>query len=501
MIDTLEPRRYLSVSLDSAGWTVVSPASDTKVIYVSSSGNDSNNGLSAGAPVKTLPVAQGLVRDGYADWILLKRGDTFGSFGQWNKKGRSAQEPLYIGAYGTATTTTDNRPIIDAGTGYGIITYGNGTGSTARRIDNLVISSLNFIASTYNGSNGTGDTAAIRLLCQGANVTIEDVRAAGFRDNIVIGTDGNGGNTNTVIRRSEIMDSKNFTPVQNGVNTYSQGIYLSPSCIDCVIEENFIDNNGTKTGDDPYNEHNIYVRNGAVRTIVRNNVSSRASFYGLKFNAGGTADNNLFIKNSESVYLESAATITNNVITESIDMPAATWGVGINTQYAPSATISGNLITNSLSTGAGGIAGIQIFNNGTAFTGTVTDNIVYKWRNPLLNYLAAVSPVGALQIRNNQFQTVFGDTGATEQRSAATQDRFVYSGNIYSSGTKTSVNNVTASRVYKTQTEWRALTGNNTETYATPAFPDPTRTIGALSDGSDRRARRRAMRTSPRDAP
>src|SRR3954451_19735657 len=86
----LEQRSMMSVSHDAAGWTVVTPASDTRTIYVSSSqGNDANTGTASTAPVKTLSKAQSLVRDGSADWVLLKRGDTFGGFGTWAKTGRS----------------------------------------------------------------------------------------------------------------------------------------------------------------------------------------------------------------------------------------------------------------------------------------------------------------------------------------------------------------------------------------------------------------------------
>src|SRR4051812_27504320 len=95
LIDPLEQRRLYAVSTDAAGWTVVTAAADTRAIYVSNSGgNDANTGLSQSAPIKTLAKAQSLVRDGYADWVLLKRGDTFESFGEWRKRGRSAQEPL-----------------------------------------------------------------------------------------------------------------------------------------------------------------------------------------------------------------------------------------------------------------------------------------------------------------------------------------------------------------------------------------------------------------------
>src|ERR1700751_4813351 len=143
--DRLESRTHLSGSRDANGCTVVTPAADTRVIYVSNShGSDSNTGLSPNAPVKTLAKGQSLIRDGSADWLLLARGDTFESFGTWKLHGRSAQEPLYIGAYGTGA-----RPQINSGTSNGFTTAAYGT----RRIDNLILSSVSFNANTYNGTN------------------------------------------------------------------------------------------------------------------------------------------------------------------------------------------------------------------------------------------------------------------------------------------------------------------------------------------------------------
>jgi len=116
LLEAMEMRRHLSVSRDANGWTAVTAAADTHAIYVSNStGSDSNPGTQT-SPIKTLAKAQGLVGAGSADWILLKRGDTFEGFGTWKKSGRSAQEPLYISAYGTGA-----RPQINSGVSPGFI--------------------------------------------------------------------------------------------------------------------------------------------------------------------------------------------------------------------------------------------------------------------------------------------------------------------------------------------------------------------------------------------
>src|SRR5215218_7167829 len=72
-VEALENRRLLSV--DAAGWTVLAPSSDSRVIYVDNTpggiGKDTNSGFSASAPVSSWDKAVSLTRSGYPDWILL----------------------------------------------------------------------------------------------------------------------------------------------------------------------------------------------------------------------------------------------------------------------------------------------------------------------------------------------------------------------------------------------------------------------------------------------
>src|SRR5437016_2117024 len=65
-------------------------------------GNDANDGLSADRPVQTLVWGIALLRDHSADQLLLKRGDTWNSdLGVWRKCGKSGDQPMLIGAYGS----------------------------------------------------------------------------------------------------------------------------------------------------------------------------------------------------------------------------------------------------------------------------------------------------------------------------------------------------------------------------------------------------------------
>ena len=66
------------VPIADRGWTEISTSADSRLVFVSSSsGSDTNSGLDELSPVKTIAKAFSIVRDGYPDHVLLKRGDTF----------------------------------------------------------------------------------------------------------------------------------------------------------------------------------------------------------------------------------------------------------------------------------------------------------------------------------------------------------------------------------------------------------------------------------------
>jgi hypothetical protein len=470
LFDQLETRRHFAVSLDANGWTSVTPASDTRMVYVSNSlGNDKNDGLSTGTPVKTLEKAKSLIRNNSADWLLLKRGDTFETFGEWRLSGRSEQEPILISAYGSGL-----RPQINSGSGPGFITYGKG-GASGRSIDNIVITSLSMTPNTYNHTNGTMNTGGIRLLCQGKNITIEDCKIYGYKENIDIAGSDNG-LRNVTIRRNVIADAHSSEKVG-----HAHGIWMGGKTNGVVVEENVLDHNGWRDGrsdDRVFFNHNIYVLNGAKNVVIKNNLITRASFYGIKMNGGGVAENNFFARNAESIYLEDSAVIKSNVITEASSMPQQNWGVGINTQKAPWASIIGNLITTNNNDNAAGVAGIQLYNNGTAFSGTVEDNIVYNWRNAL-RVATPGKGNGSVVIRNNDFQLTDSSSAAVDLSSKSGASTFDFSGNRYYSTQGTGPNRLKGSFVGFDA--WSSKTGDDGSKFQKVSYPDPDRSIAAYA--------------------
>lgn len=125
----------LTPSASAEGWTDIAalinsaPYADSRVVYVSSSlGNDGTgqiytpaSGALGGqpleptgsiAPYATLAAAWAQIRDGQADVMLLRRGDTWaGASGdlQTNKSGASSTAPLIVAAYGPVATA---RPVV-----------------------------------------------------------------------------------------------------------------------------------------------------------------------------------------------------------------------------------------------------------------------------------------------------------------------------------------------------------------------------------------------------
>ena len=59
------------------GWHNFEPSADTIIHYVSTDGNDDNDGLSPETAFRTPNRAKYALRSGYPDWLLFRRGDVF----------------------------------------------------------------------------------------------------------------------------------------------------------------------------------------------------------------------------------------------------------------------------------------------------------------------------------------------------------------------------------------------------------------------------------------
>jgi len=322
------------------GWTQFVPSADSRIIYVSSStGNDSNDGLSALSPKRTIVAGADLMRNGFPDYLLLKRGDRFdesglrNSFGSWQASGRSETEKMLISAYGTGFDPQLSCPENPCARIWG------------RK--HLAIVGLEFYlamkdpeAPEYNASVGNFKALEIRYDIE--DLLLEGNRFRFFRMVEIDKADGGVKPKDILIRRNLFLDHY-YT------GTHTQGLYIS-STDGVTIEENIFDHNGwlPSGGKMPsIFDHNIYA-NQNFNMIVRRNIFSRASSMGLKVRSdlyrgvqGLLIEDNLFLQNPIGISLGGLipaggtmyvdATLKGNVITEGgRDQPNFTnWGITV----------------------------------------------------------------------------------------------------------------------------------------------------------------------------
>ena len=462
-VQPLEDRRLLAYSVGPDGWTTFTPSADSRVIYVSTSGSDSNSGLSESQPLRTINAAKSLIRAGRPDWVLLKRGDVFTNetLGVLRVSGRSPQEPIYFGAYGTG-----NRPILRVGSNDGFATLaGNATA-----LNYVAIQGLHFIDHTHTGNE---KNAGIRFQRKGSHVYIEDVKVENFKDGMVFaGETQADAVSNITIRRSVIID--NWSKSSNG---HAQGIYGSGVVNGLTIEENVIDRNGWKEGvpgaEKTVYNHNIYINDGAQNVVIRNNISTRASLRGILTRGGGVVTGNFTARNAIGIETWGDATITNNVVLENGDIPNFPQGFGIQVKAGDGdVVIDNNVIAHDWSDFTYNVFGIRIWNG--LNSAVVTNNIIYNWRRPF--FYDTYGRNTQLTVQGNHFQIdddfhpVVAHTGT---RQTNVHD---YGNNVYYSPRSQPMWHQNG---YQSWTNWRNYNGGEDDsTFQRQTYTDPNRGLG-----------------------
>jgi len=296
-----------AVSVNPYGWTIVTPSEDSRVVYVSSSqGNDANDGLSPGSPKATIAAGNELIRDGFPDHLLLRRGDVFEADGatlyRW-KNGRSASEPVVLSWYGESGP----RPVIKVPDG--LIDH-NGQTRNYQAFIGLDIYKSNSDPGSPDFAN-VSSAEGMRFVGGGANLLIEDCR---FRFvGIVVQSYDTGRYTDIRIRRNIILDAWVHGSFTNG-GARIQGLYMSE--VDgYLIEENFFDHNGwsevvPNAGANMFN-HNAYIQyDNLAGGVMRGNIFARGAAHGLQARSGGVVERNLFVLNAVSVNVGGVAAPT-----------------------------------------------------------------------------------------------------------------------------------------------------------------------------------------------
>ncbi len=283
------PFPYSPIAQTSDGWTNFTPSSDSKRIYVSVRGSDTNPGT-IDQPVKTPAKAMSMVRDGFPDWILFERGGDFVAIDVWTKSGRSLREPMVVTSYGQMGSP---RPKV----GWLI-------GPLNHTINSVAFVSLDFDVKHRNSTLPGFDKSKVDAkrgvdwMSKGNCIHFEDCRMAWGLDNLCIHSP-----TSILLRRCVI--ERAWT---NGGDK-SQGIYVMNSTDGVVpgapftIEECIFDHNGWHdTFTSPTSgvftfSHNLYLAEHAGPALVRRCIISRAASIGLQLRPGGVFEDNLLIDN------------------------------------------------------------------------------------------------------------------------------------------------------------------------------------------------------------
>lgn len=509
---------------DVNGWSILTPSADSRVIYVSSSdGNDSTgqayspadaliggspyNPAGAIKPYATIQAAMAQARQGYPDYVLLKRGDA------WTitqsiapRSGRSYAERSVISYYGTNTA----RPLVNvAESAWQGINYSNSGNYSAVIGINFYgyqhdPASPSFVGFSAINENLTG----FNMNNNGAQffgVLIEDCKFSYFVANVVQSFGSFSATTDTtsnvVIRRNVI--SKNYG---NSGKSYGLFLYQQP----LLFEENVVDHAGwyqqsTTGGSGGANGQATVLSQGtymdnASNSIVRKNIYLRNGSLSMKFRADG-------VNNVNSVVFKNLV-VDNNLVLEG----EVAISLGGNITFNNGSRYGNVSLVNNIAMDVGktlptarGIGwGLDIQD---WQTGLVSNNIMAHWGSDTVNNAYAISVIGTttdVPIKNNIFYdvSVTGQWAYTNytalirntslERNVSLQSNIFYSlrgsnllnidgtgptfsSNSYYSATGGNVINSAGSAL--SISSWLGRTGEPSVSGSAPNFVDASRTV------------------------
>lgn len=464
------------VDPQSFQWTEFNTSADTQIIYVSTSdGDDSNDCLSEAAPCRTMVHGETLLRDGFPDWLLLKRGDEWdqpfsdGWNISWTKSGRSADEPMLVSNYGTGP-----RPLIKAGQEHGFHRFRDND------VRHVAVVGLHFKAHTrdpYSAEYVSRDQIEFQSGFRwtgGGNVEdilIENCKVEFFGSNFAMHPSGSAPPFRNIRVRGNVF----YSAWTGNTGNYSQGIYVDR--VDgLLIEGNLFDRNGGLLGftNDPntivppgltetdvavtwYN-HQAYIQSGNRNVTVINNIFANGD--GMQLRPGGYAEENLFTRCINSLTVGSATEpvsggvygwAINNVFLEGTDFApqSATPGVrahaillaNINAQNG--FVVEGNVFSTDMSEDRYGTA---VGTNGQdcgsgsnypcpAHNVSIVGNIVYNWRGGFRFSGAVGAEVGDISVTGNLLQNPLDDAARLlDLGDGFDGAEFSFSGNVYHRG-------------------------------------------------------------------
>lgn len=359
------------------------------VIHVSSStGVDGQDGRSPETAVKSIRRGQALIRNGEGDRLLLRRGDVFDElFGNWNKSGKSPDQPLVIGSYGDGP-----RPKILANqTVFNI--YGGGG-----LLHDVIISGLHLVAVGRNPDapnfDPTGPAGnAIRVVKPVHRLTIQDCRFEYFQGNLTLTGSKTGRLNGITVRRCLVLNAWS-----TGGATSGQGLYADKvdglTIEDCVFDHNGWNEKVPGAGANLF-RHNVYISADTDDVRVRGNVFANGASHGLQMRSGGVCENNLFIDNSIHAILGGEEGVfRHNVVVGGRDIDAKNpRGFGI-TLASGKGLVEDNLFLHKpRTTGSAITVEHGKWSPASGVHADIRNNVIYDWSGNALEVSDAVASV------------------------------------------------------------------------------------------------------------
>ncbi len=291
---------------DSEGWTINTPKENSRIIYISSSGNDltaevyDKNSSKVGndpflpteniKPFKTIVEAKKRLRVGFADWILFKKGDVFENqvFGAIQLKGENYSDFLLIGSYGTK----NERPKL---------LTGNKTFLYLLENSNFIkIIGLNIEANNRTNAEKTYGIIGNELIY--LNLIVEDCHFDKFSTHIYL--------KNSISKPyAKLLNQKYalLTNIRRNIFTnsyYQYGTYGLEfvKTNGTSIYQNYFENNGWDNLNLKKFNSNLYTGSIGIGVEcfdmdVRENIISKSNGFGIKAFSSSTISNNLFLEN------------------------------------------------------------------------------------------------------------------------------------------------------------------------------------------------------------
>ncbi|MFP4112521.1 MAG: hypothetical protein ACLFUO_05980, partial [Candidatus Woesearchaeota archaeon] len=493
---------------DEDGWTIFSPSSDTRIVYVSNDGNDSTGQIysetdfsdpfnpSGEQAFATYAAAFENTRDGYPDWILMRRGDVFYETVNSNvKSGRDSDEPFLIGSYGNS--------------GLGPV-FKTGTEPAIRPSDTtrwFAFSGIDFYAHTRNPDDpeyvDSSGSLGIDVLT-GSGESIEGVLFEGCKFRFYQNNRFQlwNGDEITGIKLSRCIFSDNY--IESG---HCQGLYTN--LVDGIIlEENLFIHNGwlvqsTNGDNDPAGgqatmfNHNTYFAS-STNVDFHENVFIEGSSANNKFTAqynisNINIQNNLYIgaenalsmgANYENLQRIKSVNITENIVTDvGRSRPTnryLSWGFWL--QGFKDGIVDENYILNQKDPSNTNTVGINI--DGDHRNVSFNNNVIYGLMDGV-GFSITSDDFQDITISDNKIQ-LLQDSDYIISSRESTSGNCEFSDNTYFSD-RSDESRFSYMFSDTSFDDWRTSTGDNSS-FEEYDFPDPARSIETYQESLGKEA-------------